>query len=146
MCFLTRIDLGSVLPSPHALLMNAYRQQEGFLNFCPSAVLYLLMFFQSTLGAEDGGISNKATRNPFPKSFEEEITCTASPKWYPLKEAGALQGSKEIGENVFQRRQQRVFCIRAKRVFPHNLSNKVKTIGQLFVDVTSAFRDLSSKS
>lgn len=86
MCFPKSIGLGPILCSPHTLFISAYRQQEGFLNFCP-AVHYLLMFFQSTLGAEDGGISNKATRNPFLKSFEEEVTCTASPKWYPVKEA-----------------------------------------------------------
>lgn len=52
-------------------------------ELCPYTGCYL-MFFQSPLSAENGGISNKATGSMFLKGPEAGVTCTASPNWYPL--------------------------------------------------------------
>lgn len=117
-------------------------QVAVFVLFQPASCWY---FFQSTLRAEDGGISNKSTRNTFLKNFEEEVTCFDSPHFYSHRKQRYYEGAKRL-LRVYFKEDSRLSCITSRGDFTHSLSKKVKTIECIFVDLTSAFKDLTSKT
>lgn len=82
-------------------------------------------------------------RNTFLENFEEEVVLIL--QMHSHQKQRYYERAKRLLRVCFKE-DSRLSCITSRGDFTHNLSKKVKTIECTFVDLTSVFKDLSSKT